>query len=91
MTVKINLFYPHLQQFTNYQEQVEVNGATIGECLSDLAKRYPGIDKVIFDEQGKLISYVYVLINGKPHYPTDLSKSINDGDEISIALLLAGG
>ena len=91
MSVKINLFYPHLQQYTNFQEKVDVNGKTVGECLSDLAKQYPGIEKVIFEQNGKLLSYVYVLINGKSYYPTDLSQPINDGDEISIALLLAGG
>lgn len=91
MAVKINIFYPHLQQYTNYKEQVEVSGSTIGECLLDLSKKFPGIDKAIFNESGKLISYVYVLINGKSHYPTDLSTPVNDGDELSIALLLAGG
>jgi len=35
--------------------------------------------------------YVYFFINGKSAYPTDLAKPVRDGDELTIALLLAGG
>jgi molybdopterin converting factor small subunit len=91
MSVRINIFYPHLQQFTDNQEVVKVNGSTVGECLDDLIRLFPGIKKGIFDEHGKLLEYVYFLINGKGAYPTDLAKPMKDGDELTIALLLAGG
>lgn len=91
MSVKVKIFYPHLQQYTDNQEVVEVNGSTVGECLGDLVKQFPGIEKGIFDEHGQLINYVYFFINGKGTYPTDLAKPVRDGDELTIALLLAGG
>ena len=91
MSVTVKIFYPHLKQYTDNQEVVEVNGSTVGECLSDLLKQFPGIEKGIFDEHGQLINYVYFFINGKSAYPTDLAKPIRDGDELTIALLLAGG
>jgi molybdopterin converting factor small subunit len=91
MSVKINIYYPHLQQFTDNQEVVKVNGSTVGECLSDLVKQFPGIESGIFDEHGQVLNYVYFFINGKSGYPTDLSKPVKDGDELTIALLLAGG
>ena len=91
MSVKVNIFYPHLQQFTHNQDVVNVNGNTVGECLSHLVKQFPGIEEGIFDKQGQLLNYIYFFINGKATYPTDLAMPLNDGDELTIALLLAGG
>ena len=91
MSVKVNIVYPHLQQFTHHQDVVNVNGNTVGECLGHLVKQFPGIEQGIFDKQGQLLNYVYLFINGKASYPTDLAMPINDGDELTIALLLAGG
>ncbi len=91
MAVKINIFYPHLQQFTNAQETIQVEGRTVGECLSQLVNLFPGIEKGLFDEKGQLLNYVYFLINEKATYPTDLAHPVKDGDELTVALLLAGG
>jgi molybdopterin converting factor small subunit len=91
MSVKVNIYYPHMQQFTNNQQVVNVDGNTVGECLGHLVKQFPGIEKGIFDKQGQLLNYVYLFINGKASYPTDLAMPVKDGDELAIALLLAGG
>ncbi len=91
MSVKVNIFYPHLQQFTHNQDVVKVDGNTVGECLGHLVKQFPGIEEGIFDKQRQLLNYIYFFINGKATYPTDLAMPINDGDELTIALLLAGG
>ena len=91
MAAQIHIFYPHLQQHTNQKETVTVNGTTIGECLDQLIKQFPGLQNGIFDENGQLLNYIYLIINGKGNYPTDLAKTVHDGDELTIALLLAGG
>jgi len=91
MSVKINIFYPHLQEFTNHQETVGVEGGTVGECLRHLVNQFPAIESGIFAKDGQLLNYVYLFINGKATYPTDLDLPVNDGDELTIALLLAGG
>ena len=90
-TVKIKIFYPHLQQFTNNQETVGVDGDTVGECLRHLVSQFPGLKTGIFDKDGQLLNYVYFFINGKGTYPTDLTHPLKDGDELTFALLLAGG
>jgi len=36
MSIKVNIFYPPLRRFTDYQEVVNANGSTIGECLNHL-------------------------------------------------------
>lgn len=93
MSVKVNLVYPHLQQLTNNQESIEVEGSTLGQCLSDLVRQFPGIEKAIFDKDGKLLSYVAIYINRESTYfeQEPLNKPIKDGDEILFALLITGG
>lgn len=91
MSVKVNIPYPHLQQFTGNRDVVEVNGSTVGECLDHLVKQFPGIEKGIFGEHSKLLSYVMVFINKEYTSPAELDKPLNDGDELTIALIIAGG
>ena len=91
MSVKVNIVYPHLKQLTGNQDAVNVDGNTVAECLDRLVARFPAAKDNIFDQQGKLLSFVYFFINGKAFYPPDLTTTLADGDEITIALLLAGG
>jgi molybdopterin converting factor small subunit len=91
MTIKVNILYPSLRQFTGNQEVVKANGKTIGECLGHLVKQFPGIERGLFDKHGQLLNYVYFFINGKGAYPTDLTKPVKEGDELTISLLLPGG
>lgn len=91
MSVKVNIFYPHLQQFTNNQDVVEVNGSTVGDCLDDMVRQYPSLKKALFDEHGQLLSYVIFFINREYAHPAELTKPVNDGDELTIALMIAGG
>jgi molybdopterin converting factor small subunit len=91
MTIKVNILHPSLRQFTGNREVVKANGETIGECLDHLARQFPAIEKALFDKHGQLLNYVYFFINGKGAYPTDLTKSVKDGDELTISFLLPGG
>jgi molybdopterin converting factor small subunit len=91
MTIKVNILYPALRQFIGDQEVVRANGETVGECLDDLVKQFPGMEKGLFDRHGQLLNYVYFFINGKGAYPADLTKPVKEGDELTISLLLPGG
>jgi molybdopterin converting factor small subunit len=90
MSVRINL-HPTLHSFTNNQAIVEVNGSTVGECLSDLVKQFPRIKPMLFDKQGKLLNYVDIYVNYESSYPEELAKLVKDGDELHITLIIAGG
>ena len=69
----------------------EVNGNTVGECLKHLVKQFPGIEKELFDKNGKLDSSYDIYVNGESTYPERLAKSVKDGDELSIILIIGGG
>ncbi|MFC1868028.1 MoaD/ThiS family protein [Thermodesulfobacteriota bacterium] len=90
MGVKINI--PHFwQHLTNDMKSIEVNGLTVGECLNGLLSRFPSLKERIFDKESKLLNKIGIYVNGKSSYPDELIKPVNDGDEIHILLVLAGG
>jgi molybdopterin converting factor small subunit len=52
-----------LRQFADKHDAVEFQGTTVGEVLSSLAAQYPDLGKQIFNDQGKLRSFVNVYLN----------------------------
>lgn len=88
VTVKIPQF---LEQFTNKEREVEVEGSTVGECLKDLVRKFPGAKEEIFDKNGGIIYYLDIYVNDESAYPDTLTKPVEDGDDISIVLMLSGG
>ncbi len=70
---------------------VEVRGKTVGDCLDHLIERYPGMREGLFDKKGKLLNVVEVYVNNESAYPEELAKPVQDGDEIHLILMLAGG
>jgi molybdopterin converting factor small subunit len=90
MSIKVNI-NPGLYQYTNNQRIAEVNGNTVGQCLNHLVKQFPGIEKGLFDKNGKLLNYVDIYVNGESAYPEELAKPVKDGDELYIVITVAGG
>ena len=70
---------------------VTVEGGTVGECLDELIKQYPGMKMVLFDRDGKLFKLLNVFINRESAYPDELKKPVKDGDEISVVYTMVGG
>ncbi len=91
MSINVNL-PSHLHSFTSGLSVAEVTGSTVGECLNDLVRQFPGIERAIFDKQGQLLNYVDVYVNRESSYPEELAKPVKDGDELHITLfVIAGG
>ena len=62
----------------------------MGECLRDLVKKYPSIEKEIFKNRN-LNSLVEVYLNGESAYPNELVKPVKDGDKINLVYMLSSG
>ncbi len=90
MGVKVNIHKTH-RTYTDGLEVVEVEGGTVGDCLKHLVQQYPGMKEGLFDKKGKLLNVVEVYVNNESAYPEELAKSVKDGDEIQLILMLAGG
>lgn len=90
MSVKINI-HPFLLQQTDNQDVVEVNGSTVGECLQQLVARFPDLKPWLFEKDGRLNRLVEIYVNTESSYPEELAKPVQDGDELHIIVIIAGG
>ncbi len=90
MPVKVHIHSTH-RRFTNGQEVVSVEGRTIGECLNHLVQQFPGMEKAIFAKKDTLLNTIEVYHNHTSAHPNELVKPVQDGDEIHLIVMLAGG
>ncbi len=81
-----------LRQFTGQQDAVEVTGGTVAEALGALTAQYPNIKKNLYNDQGKLRSFVNVYVGDEDIRYLDKDETELQGDEtISIVPSIAGG
>jgi molybdopterin converting factor small subunit len=87
----INIPTP-LRPFTDKKEAVEVNGATVGELLTDLVTRHDGLKKHLYTDEGKLRNFVNVYLNDEDiRYLQKEQTPVQAGDTLSIVPSVAGG
>ena len=81
-----------LRQFADKKDSVEVAGATVGAVLGSLTTQFPDMKKNLFNDEGKLRSFVNVYVNDEDvRYLQKEATSVADGDTISIVPSIAGG
>jgi molybdopterin/thiamine biosynthesis adenylyltransferase/rhodanese-related sulfurtransferase/molybdopterin converting factor small subunit len=88
---KINIPTP-LRPFTAKQDVVEVDGTTVGELLSALTSRHEGLKKHLYNDEGKLRSFVNIYLNDEDiRYLEKERTPVKAGDTVSIIPSVAGG
>src|SRR4051812_3831751 len=81
-----------LRPYTDKQDAVDAAGATVGELLSDLTKKHAGLKAHLYNEQGKLRSFVNIYVNDEDiRYLQKEETSVKADDTISIIPSVAGG
>jgi adenylyltransferase/sulfurtransferase len=91
MATKILIPTP-LRPFTDKKDSVDAEGATIGELLADLTVRHAGLKAHLYNDQGKLRSFVNVYLNDEDiRYLQKEQTPVRPGDTISIIPSVAGG
>ncbi len=90
MAVDLHVHTTHMQ-FTEGREVITLEGKTVGDCLNQLVRQYPGMEKALFVKKDKLLNTVEVYVNNASAYPEELAKPVNDGDNIYLFVMLSGG
>jgi molybdopterin converting factor small subunit len=81
-----------LRQFADKNDNVELAGATVGEVLSALTTRFPELKKHLYNDEGKLRSFVNVYLNDEDiRYINKDASPVKEGDTLSIVPSIAGG
>ncbi len=91
MATKILIPTP-LRPYTDKKEAVEAEGATIGDLLADLTRKYSGLKAHLYNEQGKLRSFVNVYLNDEDiRYLEKEKPPETSGHTSSLIPAVAGG
>src|SRR5215211_8922508 len=81
-----------LRPYTDKQDAVDAAGATVGELLADLTKRHAGLKAHLYNEQGKLRSFVNIYVNDEDiRYLQKEQTPVTADDTVSIIPSVAGG
>ena len=81
-----------LRQFAEKQDTVEAEGTTVGEVLAALTTRFPNLKKQLYNDEGKLRSFVNVYLNDDDiRYLNKDATPVTATDTLSIVPSIAGG
>ena len=81
-----------LRQFAGKNDSVQVSGATVGEVMNDLTSQHPDLRKQLYNDEGKMRSFVNVYLNDEDiRYLNKDKTEVKDGDTLSIVPSIAGG
>src|SRR5271167_3858268 len=81
-----------LRQFADKKDSVQLAGSTVGEVLKSLTSEYADLRRHLYNDEGKLRSFVNVYVNDEDiRYLNKEATSLNEGDTVSIVPSIAGG
>ena len=91
MAVKVVIPTP-LRQFAGKKASVEIDASTVGEALAGLTSQFGDLRKHLFNEEGKLRSFVNVYVNDEDiRFLQKDQTPVHESDIISIVPSIAGG
>ena len=81
-----------LQKFVDNKLKIEVPGDNVREAINNLIKAHGGLKEHLFDEQGRIRSFVNIYLNDEDvRFLNQLDTALKEGDVLSILPALAGG
>lgn len=81
-----------LRVYAGKKDVVEAEGSTVGELLDNLTSQYTDLRNHLYNEDGRLRSFVNVYVNDDDiRYLEKEATPIKDGDTVSIVPSVAGG
>ena len=78
-----------LRSYTGQKGEVDAAGSTLGEVLSNLDRRYPGVRFRIITEQDTIRPHIRIFVN--EDQAATLAVAVRPEDRVHIACALSGG
>lgn len=78
-----------LRSYTRQQSEVQVEGSSLGDVLTELDNRYPGFRFRIVTEQDKIRPHIRIFVNDEQ--TQELLAPLDKDDRIYIVCALSGG
>ena len=80
-----------LRRVAGWQEPVELPVCTPLECLKKITLQFPILNKWLYDEQDKIKSHVWLMVNDERIYKDEFAIPLHDGDHLLIMVAIMGG
>jgi molybdopterin converting factor small subunit len=81
-----------LRQYVDKKDVVEASGSTVAEVLGGVVTAHPNLKKQIYNDEGKLRSFVNIYVNDEDiRYLEKENTVVTDADTLSIVPSIAGG
>src|SRR5260370_22359209 len=81
-----------LRQFADKRDAVELAGSTVAEVLAALTTQFPDMRKQLFNDEGKMRSFVNVYLNDEDiRYLKKDATAVAASHTLSIVPTIAGG
>jgi molybdopterin synthase sulfur carrier subunit len=90
MTVKLNL-HPNIRSAIRCPKELYAEGKTLGECIDEMDRIYPGFREKMVGEDGKILKTLKIFVNDANAYPMELDMQLHDGDIVTIITYISGG
>lgn len=91
MSVKVKI-PTQLRNLTAGEAEVEADGSTLGELVTDIENKHPGFKDRILDDGGSVRRFVNVYVNDEDvRFLDGLSTAVSEGATVSIIPAVAGG
>lgn len=81
-----------LRQYAGGNASLELTAETVGELMHGLVEHHPEMGRHLYNEQGKLRSFVNIYVGDEDiRYLDGEATPLKDGDVVSIIPAIAGG
>jgi molybdopterin converting factor small subunit len=81
-----------LRQYAGGSASVTVEHGSVGEVLAALVEQHPQLGKQLYDEQGRLRSFVNIYVGDEDiRYLQGAETRVPNGETVSIIPAIAGG
>ena len=81
-----------LARLADGNKALNAEGATVGDVVQDLSKRYPSLATRIRDDAGQPYPFVVYYLNDEDIRLADgFASVVSDGDEVTLVPAIAGG
>jgi hypothetical protein len=71
--------------------EIQVEAATVVECLREVERKHPGFLELILDRDGGVHRFVKLFVNEQPLSGKSLDRTLAPKDRLEILAAIAGG
>ncbi len=91
MSITVRIPTP-LRKLTDGADEVQAEGANVGELIDNLEAAHPGLKERLCDEAGEIRRFVNIYVNDEDvRFLQGKETPLSDGDQVSIVPAIAGG